>query len=264
MKLDYGTQLSPTPIKLSIGTLKKPTLKEISELSFDRFNLYEAFLKMTPERYFTKVKKGEKEESYWNSLSDDAKKVITMFSLIREDEYLQKLYVEIFNFFFIETVVFKEGLFIFLLKQIDSDDDLAMENIRGVVHENSFVDVIELIQQICSIYEKEESMDEMKFKNNTARKIMEKILKGKKQQMEQKKADINLSLPNIISAVSNKHPTINPVNVWDLTIFQLLDSFNRLQVNTMYGINSTRVSVWGDEKKTFDVSLWYKNNYDAK
>ena len=46
-------------------------------------------------------------------------------------------------------------------------------------------------------------------------------------------------------------------------MFQLLDAFNRMQMNSMYEIESTRVSVWGDEKKTFDASLWYKNNYDT-
>jgi hypothetical protein len=30
----------------------------------------------------------------------------------------------------------------------------------------------------------------------------------------------------------------------------------------MFDIDSTRVSVWGDEKKTFNAALWYKNNYD--
>lgn len=258
MRLDYGTQLSPTPIKLSIGTLKKPTLREISDLSFDKFNLYEAFLKITPEQYLTK----SRDKKYWDNLPDDKKSSITMFSIIQEEEYLQKIYSEIFDFFFVEPVIFREGIFIILHKQIEGD--LTMEDICGVIHEKSFMEVIEIIQQICSIYEVEESIDEMKFKNNAARKIMEKILKGNKKKKEAKKADINLSLPNIISAVSNKHPTINPINVWDLTIFQLLDSFGRLQVNTMYGINSTRVSVWGDEKKTFDISLWYKNNYDTK
>ena len=75
-----------------------------------------------------------------------------------------------------------------------------------------------------------------------------------------KKSDPNLSLPNIISAVSNTHPTINPLNVWNLTVFQLLDSFTRLQSNKIYDINATSVSVWGDEKKQFDFSLWYKKN----
>jgi len=31
--------------------------------------------------------------------------------------------------------------------------------------------------------------------------------------------------------------------------------------NAIYEIDSTRVSVWGDEKKTFNASLWYKNHF---
>ena len=69
MRFDYGTQLNPNPIPLSIGTLKKPTLNEISTLTFDKFNMFEAFLKMTPERFFTKFKKDGKE--FWDSLDDE-------------------------------------------------------------------------------------------------------------------------------------------------------------------------------------------------
>ena len=36
MFLDYGTQVSPTPISLSIGTIKKPKLIDISEITFER------------------------------------------------------------------------------------------------------------------------------------------------------------------------------------------------------------------------------------
>ena len=93
---------------------------------------------------------------------------------------------------------------------------------------------------------------------------MEKILKEKKQEKKKNKLDKNMTIPNIISALSNKHPSLNYTNIWDLTIFQLLDSFNRIQANSVYEIDSTRVSVWGDEKKTFDASLWYKNEYDKK
>lgn len=120
------------------------------------------------------------------------------------------------------------------------------------------------MQQICCIYSEDEDIKNLKFKNALAKKMYEKMLKAKKKAQENKKVDINLSLPNIISSISNKHPSINYINVWDLTVFQLMDAFNRVQTNTMYEIDSTRVSVWGDEKKTFDFTLWYKNNYDNK
>ena len=93
--------------------------------------------------------------------------------------------------------------------------------------------------------------------------LLDKIkTEREKAQKNNKKADSNLSLPNLISAVSNKHNSINPINVWDLTIYQLLDSFNRLQGNSIYDMNCRQVSVWGDKDNKFDVALWYKNNYD--
>ena len=104
----------------------------------------------------------------------------------------------------------------------------------------------------------------MKFKNNLAKKLMQKMLKAQKEEKKRKKADINMSLPNIISAVSSRHPSINLINVWELTIFQLFDVFGRLQANAMFEIDCKRVSTWGDEKKTFDAALWYKNQYDKK
>lgn len=260
MRFDYGTQLNPNPILLSIGTLKKPTLNEISRLTFDKFSIYEAFLKMTPSGFITTFK--EDGQKYWDSLTEERRDSMTMYDLILEDTALQNMYVEIFDFFFIEPVIFKDGLFIILNKTIENDTDISAEDIRGAIHDKTFLQVLDVLQQICCIYEGEDKIDEMKFKNKTAKKLYEKMLKARKN--ERKKADINMSLPNIISAVSNAHPSINPINVWDLTIFQLLDSFNRLQANAIYRIDCTRVSVWGDEKNTFDIALWYKNNFDTK
>lgn len=263
MKLDYGTLLSPMPIKLSIGTLRKPTLKEICDLGFDKFNTYEAFLKLTPEIYYTKLKENSGEHS-WNEMTDNQRDSLTLFGIIMYDEELQRQYVEIFNYFFIENVIFQDDIFILLNRIVDDISSIKPEDVHGVIHEQIFVQVLEVIQQICCIYDDEELLDEPKYKNKLAKKIYEKILKAQKEQKKQKKSDINLSLPNIISAVSNNHPSINPINVWDMHVFSILDSFNRLRVNSMYKIDCTRVSVWGDEKKTFDSTLWYKNNYDKK
>lgn len=262
MRLDYGTQLSPSPITLSIGNMKKPTLREISQLSFDKFSFYEFLMKLTPELYYTKLKaNGGKEK--WKSMPDEEKDELKMYDIILSDDSIKNSYVDLMNFFFVENVVFQEGYFILLNPDVIDYDNLSSENIRGVISQEQFYQVLDLMQQICCIHSEEENIENMKFKNKLARKLYEQMLKAKKEQ-ESKKIDNNLSLPNIISSLSNKHPSINYINIWDLTIFQLLDSFNRIQANTMYEIDSTRVSVWGDEKKTFDFSLWYRNNYDKK
>ncbi len=257
MKLDYGTQLSPEPIKLSIGTIKKPKLSDIAELGFDLFDLYEMFLKLTPEVYYTKLKSNDG-KVYWESLSDEQRQNITLYDIIVDDDSLRKTYQEIFNFFFVEAVVYNDGLF-FLLK---SSTDIANDNIIGVINRDIFPQVIDLIQQICCINEKDESPENLKFKSEKARARYMKMLEAEKAKKTSKKADNNLSLPNIISAVSNMHPSISIISIWDLTIFQLIDSFIRLQENIMYGVNCLRVATWGDEKKQFDATAWYKNRYD--
>lgn len=263
LKFDYGTQLSPCPIVLSIGTLKKPKLSEIADtksgMGFDKFNYFEILLKMSPKFFYTKIK-GDDGIKYWDSLTEEQQESISLYQVIINDEKLLKDYIEIFNFFFIEPVIFKEGYFIILQEGTDIESDISAEQIIGVISEKLFTQVIYSIQQICCIDDKEKTTKEIKYKNKLAMKLYQRMLKA--QNEEAKKSDINLTIPNIISSVSNKHPTISPINVWNLTVFQLLDAFNRMQLNSVFDIDSTRVSVWGDEKKTFNIALWYKNEYD--
>ncbi len=267
MKLNYGTQLSPFPIVLSIGTLIKPTLREISDpskgMSFEKLNYYEVLIKMTPEIFYTKIK-GEEGRKYWNSLTETQKNNISLYHTVINDKQLLQTFVEIFNFFFLENVSFYEKSFILLDKDTQNTDDISQNDIHGVIIEDNFTEILDLIQQICCISDEDEIIDDKKFKNKRAKELYYKMKKAAKKERQNKKIDINFTLANIISAVSNKHPSLNFINIWDLTIFQLLDAFNRLQINTTYDINATRVSVWGDEKKTFDAALWYKNEYERE
>lgn len=265
MILDYGTQLSPHPIELSVGTIKKPTLFKISEITYQRFTFYEVFLKMTPKLYYTDIKKDSGGTEYWNSLTKEERNTLTLYQAILKEKGLQELYVEIFNFFFVEPVIFLDGYFVILNKNIQSVNDIVPEkDVRGIISENILLQVLEVIQQVCGIYEKDKVVEESKFKNKLAKKLYEKMQKGEQEKKEKEKVNPDYSLANIVSSVSNNHPTISPTTVYDLTIFQLLDSFNRLQLSKVYEIDKTRVSVWGDEKNTFNASLWYKNEYDKE
>ena len=261
MRLDYGAILCPEPLTLSIGTIKKPTLREIGRLTFDKFGYYEFLMRLTPELFFAEMC-GDDGASQWEALTDDEKGEINLYDILSESDALAEAYREMFDFFFIEPVIFKEGFFIILNKDIENEEDVSAEDIQGVISGETFQQVLNILQQICCVYEEKQDPEELRFKNKLAKQLYEKMQKAKRAENKNKKADINFSLPNIVSAVSNKHPTISPITVWDLTVFQLLDAFNRMQANTIYDIDSTRVSVWGDEKKVFDVSLWYKNEYE--
>lgn len=260
MVLEYGDLLSPAPIHVDgVGTIRKPLLKDIANLTFNKFSLYEMFLKMNPETFYTKFLGDEENQKIWEEMPDEIKGKLSMFDLICIEPRLQSIYTEIFDFFIVESVSFENEVFIITDKSVEKEDVY----LKSITRE-SFVTVCEVIQQVCRIYVKEQSLDDMKFKNAIARKLMAKMLKGKKEQEAKKKYDPSYSLPNIISAVSNYHKSITPITIWDMTIFQLMDSFERLQADVIFDIDRRRVSVWGDEKKTFDPAFWFKYSYNVE
>ena len=265
MKLNYGTLISPYPIRLSIGTIRQPKLKEIfnpaiAGLSFDKFQNYQVFLKLTPEIFYTEIKKDTEAEKYWDSLSEEQQNEMTLLDIMDADKDFREAMLEVLQFFFVERVMYFGGYILILNEMPENIEALKPGDVAGILDKNTLPQAIDIIQQICCIKTEEEVVDDSKFKNDTARKLYAKMLKGRK---ERKKAnDINLTLPNLISAISAKHPSYNLINIWDLTIFQLFDVFNRMQVDSVYQIDSIRVSVWGDEKKKFNIALWYKNEFD--
>lgn len=269
MRLDYMTQLSPNPITLPFGTIIKPVLSRIcgnqNGVSYDRFSMYEVFAKMTPKRFVETAKKNPTAFQLNVDEIEQNLDSLTMFDLILRDIGLQQIYTELFNFFFDENVVFFENSFIVVDKELP--DDIPPEEIKNSIHgvlgAQQFAIAIDIIQQVCCIHDKNADISDIKFKNDAARRIYEKIHKSEIERSNDEKIDYNLSIPNLISKVSAKHPSINILNIWDLTVFQLLDQFMTLQGNAFYDIDSARVSTWGDEKKTFDATLWYKNTYDT-
>lgn len=261
MRLDYGIQMSPFPITLSVGTLKKPKLREIFDsslnMSFEKFNQFEVFLKMTPKKYYTVIMKNDNGVTLWNSLSDEQKKRINMYDIIIVDKRLQYVYTEILNYFFVENVEYNDTHFVL---SNNKSNDISDKNIVGIIDDKIFDMVLNIICQICCINTSNYA-DKPKFKNKTAQQIYEKIQNAPTPK-EKSNTDSKLTIPNIISSVVALHPSINYSNVWDLTIFQLLDTFNRMTINSIHKISSARVAVWGDKEQKFDSTTWYKNYYD--
>lgn len=118
MRLDYGTQISPVPITLSVGVLRKPKLKEIAKLTFDRFTYYEYLIKMTPEIYYTELQKENGGKEYWESLTKEQQENITLYNLILEDEKLCNAYVEILNFFLLSPSFLERAILYFFAKKL--------------------------------------------------------------------------------------------------------------------------------------------------
>lgn len=270
MKLDYFTLLCPEPISLSIGTIKPPTLRDIGKLTFPVFGMYQVYLKLTPSDYYELLNR-ESGEKNWDTLTDNEKKEITLYDVVVFEDSLHDAFTDVFNFFFVERVIFRDGFFLV----INTDDyeiladeiEITKENLKGIINHTSFVDVLDILQQVCCI-KSDNPLDDPKpkFKNAKAKRIYDKMLEANKVQNKNKqmKDILNFSLPNIISATANKSYGLNIINIWDATLFQLYDQFEKIQNDDTHYMNVVRVAVWGDEKNQFDPSLWYKNNFDKQ
>lgn len=267
MNLDYYTLLCPVPINIGIGRIQNHTLLDIGKITYLKYGMFQVYLKLTPSDYYKNINK-ERGETYWELLSDEQKQAVTLYDLILTEEDVKMTYMEMFNFFFVERVIFRENLF-YVLKDAndgiaDEDVDINEDTIQGIIYPHNISEVIDVIEQVCCI-KSDDPLDEPtpKFKNEKAKRLYERMLEAKKRSDEKKikKNSVNMSLPNIISAVAAKSFGLNVLNIWDITVFQLFDQFNKIQFGDSYYINSVRVAVWGDENNQFDQSLWYKNTF---
>lgn len=264
IELSYWDLVNPQPISYPFGTLRKPTLSEIAQIGLNTYQAYELLIGGDLKTIFSAFL-GKDGETYYDSLSDDEKIKLTVYKAIANNQTLQLLYTSALNFFISEEVVFIDGYFILFKERPENLEEATKEQVRGVINEEMLPQVLAYIQQICCIYEREDTpIDQIKFKTRLAKKMYLEMREAKKEE-ERRKARMAAkehSLANIVSAVSNMHPSLSPITIWNLTKFQLIDAFNRLRNNAMYDISWTRVAVWGDEKKQFDESLWYKNSHD--
>lgn len=134
------------------------------------------------------------------------------------------------------------------------------ENVVAKIDNDNFADIQSAVIQ--TVGGEKENEKNLKFQSKKAREIYEKCKARKKEFERQKKkeeADDSYALPNILSAVCAKHPSLNFTNIWSLTILQLYDQFKRLNINTYESVEGLRWAAWG--KDSVEFSAWYKDLY---
>lgn len=222
MKLSYFELLSPAPVNIpQVGGILSPTLKDIASIGIQTYQYYLTILHTYMQQY----------------------DLLTVN--IQSALFLQNL----LNFFIQETVVYSAQDNCFLVQ----------ENTQtiGSITKELFPQICDVIfQRNCVKTGQEEELS--KIKNKKALEIMKKLQKGRAEKSRQAKADQNLELGNILSAVANKSSSLNILNIWDLTVFQLWDCFLRLSNNNIYAIQSMSVAAWGNKDHSFDAAAWFK------
>ena len=270
MKLDYFTLISPDPLHIhGVGDIKSPTLSEISKLEskINTYNYYVTILLLNIGSYYEEFEKEEgmffyypndlknkmlKLRDEYASMNNKQKEKITFYNFLMNDDILKFKVAEALNFFIVDKVEFSDKYNMFVTYNGDLDDDGNLK-ITGAIHAAIYDDVIDIIMQRINIENKRQEKKNLKIKNKIAEKLLEKMKKGESQK---KKNDEKTSIANIISSLSSHHQSLNIVNIWNLTVYQLYDQFSKTRINDTYKISSRSISIWGDKDKKFDDMLW--------
>lgn len=68
-----------------------------------------------------------------------------------------------------------------------------------------------------------------------------------------------IELPNLISSIAVKSNSLNFINIWNLTVYQLYEQFKKEQTNVYFDIQKMSVAAYGNKENTFKGNEWYKN-----
>lgn len=246
MKLSYFDLLSPDPVYVQkTGGIISPKLKDISSIGIDTYHYYLSVLQMDLKIYFTMIFQAEQYEA----LSDEEKAQLNIFDLLTINEQSAAILQNILNFFIKENILYSSENKCFLVQE-------SNETV-GIITKENYPKLCDLIcQRNCIKTSQEENLSNVKSKK--ALEIMKKLQNGRNEKAKQDKSDKNMELGNIISAVANKSQSLNILNIWELTIFQLWDCFSRLSNNSIYDIQSMSVAAWGNKDNYFDAAAWFK------
>lgn len=253
MKLELRELVSNNPIYIKgIGNVYSPLLNDITLITYKIYDLYIGYLNMTPEKYCKEI--DSRLSEWYSNLTDDDLFYLNMFDLILSNKDLIKIYESIFNFFIKENVVFNVDTKTFLVHEEISDNI----KIIGEINKQNYTELCDVILQLNHV-NSDNSFDLSKVKNKKGlerfKRIQELKNKNKKTSNE---SNPDLEIGNIISHVCIKHKSINYTNVYNMTIYQLWDTFMGLQEDNVYESNKMSVSIWGDKENKFDFNSWFK------
>ena len=245
-----------------VGGILCPKLQDIADIGGEEvYNYYLHILLLDAQKLYAMRNQSE----IYEAMSDDVKQQIDIYDVLTENEQDAKVLQTALSFFFKEDIEYSPEYRAFAVKgnaMVKEGDELVEKYVTiGVISKENYHEVVDEICQRNNIKTKDIA-DPSTVKNKKALAILKKLKKGREEMAKVSKTDKNMELGNIISAVANRSQSLNITNIWDLTVFQLWDSFARLTNNNVYDINAASVSAWGDKDKKFDFNGWYKKLSD--
>lgn len=259
MKIPYFELLNPIGFKVkAIGRVHSPRLRDICEKGYKEYQYSLSLMLMTPKDFFEGAMKysGLKENPY-DLMSEEQKKSINMFDLFVENESSRKDIQTALSFFIDGKIEYEKSCKSFLVNPTEEENEISAD---GLISSKNWHQVCELCLK-CAYIDTPEVQKPKKYKDERTRKKFEEFYKKKeeyeKNKRAQKKANPDFELANIISSLATYHQSLNMSNIWDLTVYQIHDTFNRQRMKQQIDISDRNYSVWGG--KDHKTDMWFEH-----
>lgn len=252
MRFDYFDMLSGEPIYLQgVGHLRSPTLKELkptSGISYRVYNLYLNFLSWDKERLLKYDQLMQFRGA--NKINKDVFNVFDVATLL---EQTRELYRGVLSFFIVEDLIWdeKNG------QRYISVNPKNQQEIIGEINRSNFEEVRQLMLQFNFIgLDKEDTP--VAHSTNKSEELWKKTQEFLKKQAEASPKDdkTEYHLSNIISKICAIHSSYNLLNIYNLTIFQLYDTFFQLSYMRRTDLSEKIFSNHGGDE--FHFENWLK------
>lgn len=215
--------LGNRPIYFNGVGIYSPTIDEIDEIGENLYYTYLTIATFDKETILKKIFKVS-DEDYADVENESSYLILTAIPSILEE--LKKS----ISFFIKEEVEYKDGNFLFTEGKFLDNSNYS-----------EFVRLIKLQNGIGN-----EEKKQIKFKNNKAKEMYEKLLRLRGKH-KKKESDDELTLKDMLSILCNADGNgINIFNVGQLTVYQAYEQFERLGIKEQH---KRLLRVWSNDRR---------------
>ena len=251
MKLDYFDLLNPCGVYLAdVGQIKSPKLIDIPRVGIRQYQYGLSLLLMGPKEFLEMLAKQTGCENVWDTLTEEQQGTLNIFALMTMTDVTRDALQDAMQLFFEKELTWNEKKKCYLVGAQEKGGKIQVD---GMIDEKNYAVISDLCLQLA--YIQSEKPETLKFKNERSRKFYERFQKKKEAAKKAQKSNPDYELANIISALAAAHNSLNLLNIWNLTVYQVHDAFQRQQLKNMTDIRSHNYAVWGGDD--FKPEIWF-------
>jgi hypothetical protein len=219
----------------NVGKLYCLTNNEIKKIKFSKYNQYLSVLCLEKEHIVQMLEDSFKDK--------DVSTFEYLISASYHDLQFRQMILDALSTFFKQEIIFSDKLLCFFV------GDLINEK---YIHQDNY----EYIKFILKKQNGIQTIEPEKFANSIAEQMAKKLKEMREKYNKSKNDEQIYDYSDVLSSVSAKHHSINPLNIGQLTIYQTLDQFKRLNKIDKFEIDIQSL-LHGAKQEDIKLENWF-------